>query len=137
MPIDPFRDYTLQEQRDLDLLQLFDNGIRGDDGRMTPELQGVGTVAMAIQALDHGVTVDMLGRIAYAADKATLDSIRKYPEDLTEELDKRGHGNIADVIRVGMSHIHTQEDGKAFARWLSLVHQMAKRRAADAPKDEP
>jgi hypothetical protein len=127
MPIDPFRDYTLDEQRTLDLMQLFDNGIRGPDGRMTPELQGVGVVAMAVQALEHGVKPDMLGRIAYAAAKATMESLRKYPEDLTEELDKRGHGRFADVIRLGMSHIHTQEDGTAFARWLSLVHQMARR----------
>lgn len=136
MPIDAFRDYTLQEQRDLDLLQLFDNGIRGEDGRLTPELQGVGVVAMAVQALDHGVKVDMLGRIAYAASKATLESLRKYPEDLTEELDKRGHGHFADVIRAGMAHIHTQQDGIAFARWLSLVHQMARTRTTQPTQDE-
>jgi hypothetical protein len=122
MPIDPYRDYTYEEQRHLDLHELFTNGLRTPDGVMRPELQGVGTAAAAIQAQE--IPLPMIGLMLTNANEKTLLGAQRHPEDLCEELDKRGHSRFADVIRSGISACQNDDDYRMLVRWLGMVRNL-------------
>ena len=122
MPIDPYCDYTYEEQLHLDLHELFSNGLRTPEGAMRPELQGVGSAAAAIQA--QGIPLPMMGLMLTNANEKTLLGAQRHPEDLLEELDKRGHGWFADVIRTGLAACQDDEDYRMLVRWLAMVRNL-------------
>lgn len=124
MPIDPYRDYSYQEQLNLDLTELFVAGWRDEKGQMRPEIQGVGVAATAIQAEADGVPVQMMGRLATTAAEMSLEETRTYPDDLVEELEKRDHPKLAGLIRTGLAACQNEPDFRALARWLALVHHL-------------
>ena len=129
MPIDPNRDYTYEEQLHLDLHELFVNGLRTPDGTMRPELQGVGAAAAAIQAQD--VPLLMVGLMLTNANEKTLLGAQLHPEDLLEELDKRGHARFADVIRSGIAACRNDDDYRTLVRWLGMVRNLMVIRARE------
>ena len=122
MPIDPYRDYTYEEQLHLDLKELFVNGLRTPQGVMLPELQGVGAAAAAIQA--QHIPLPMIGLMLTNANEKTLLGARRHPEDLFEELDKRGHGWFADVVRAGIAACRDDNDYDMLVRWLGMVRNL-------------
>jgi hypothetical protein len=130
MPIDPYRDYSYEEQLHLDLQELFSNGLRSPDGKMRPELQGVGSAAAAIQA--RNIPLPMMGLMLTNANEKTLLGAQRHPEDLTEELDKRGHGWFADVIRTGIAACQSDEDYRILVHWLGMVRNLMVIRANES-----
>ena len=122
MPIDPYRDYTYEEQLHLDLHELFSNGLRTPEGAMRPELQGVGSAAAAIQAQE--IPLPMIGLMLTNANEKTLLGAQRHPEDLLEELDKRGHAWFADVIRTGIAACLDDDDYRTLVRWLAMVRNL-------------
>jgi len=124
MSIDPFRDYTYQEQRNLDLTLLFSAGLRDEQGQMRPEIRGVGVAAAALQAEADNIPVEMMGRVATTAHEMNLTEVRTYPDDLVEELEKRHHPQMAQLIRTGLAACQTEADYRTLAHWLALVHQL-------------
>lgn len=122
MPIDPFRDYTYEEQLHLDLQELFVHGLRTPEGTMRPELQGVGAAATAIQF--QGIPLPMIGLMLTNANEKTLLGAQRHPEDLLEELDKRGHSRFADIIRSGIAACKDDEDYRSLVRWLGMVRNL-------------
>ena len=124
MPIEPFRDYSYQEQLDLDLSDLFAAGLRDEMGQIRPEIQGVGVAAAAIQAEADGVPVDMMDRVATTVYDLSLEEARAYPDDLVEELEKRNHPKLARLIQAGLAACHHEPDFRTLAHWLALVHQL-------------
>jgi hypothetical protein len=132
MPIDPYRDYTYEEQLHMDLHELFAHGLRTPDGAMRPELQGVGVAAAAIQAQD--IPLYMIGLMLTNANEKTLLGARRHPEDLLEELDKRGHSRFADVIRSGIAACRNDKDYRTLVRWLGMVRNLMVIRARTTTK---
>jgi hypothetical protein len=132
MPIDPYRDYTYEEQLHLDLHELFAQGLRTSDGAMRPELGGVGSAAAAIQA--QGIPLPMIGLMLTNANEKTLLGAQRHPEDLLEELDKRGHAHFADVIRSGIAACQNDEDYRILVRWLGMVRNLMVIRSHSATK---
>ena len=124
MQIDPNRDYTYEEQRQLDLSNLFMDGIRTEDGAMRPELQGVGAVAAAIQAQDEGVPLPMVGLMLTNANEKTLLGAQRHPEDLLEELELRGYTQFAALIRRGIAACYDDDDYRMLVRWLGMVRNL-------------
>ena len=122
MAIDPNRDYTYEEQLHLDLHKLFLKGLRTPEGAMRPELQGVGAAAAAIQARD--IPLPMMGLMLTNASEKTLLGAQRHPEDLLEELDKRGHTRFADVIRSGIAACQNDDDYRILVRWLGMVRNL-------------
>jgi hypothetical protein len=121
---DERRDFTLEEQRKLDLSRLFADGLRDDDGKMRPELQGVASSAAAIQAEDEGVTADVLGRMVTAASENDLDESREHPEDLLEELE--GAPRFAALVRSGLDACDDEDDYDVFVGFLTNVYTLAR-----------
>lgn len=132
MPIDPFRDYSYQEQLHLDLKELFAQGLRTPEGAMRPELQGVGTSAAAIQAQD--IPLPMMGLMLTNANEKTLLGAQRHPEDLLEELDKRGFSSFADVIRTGIAACKGDDDYRTLVRWLGMVRNIMVIRSQSAQR---
>jgi hypothetical protein len=122
MPIDPYRDYTYEEQLHLDLHELFSKGLRTPEGAMRPELQGVGAASAAIQA--QGIPLPMIGLMLTNANEKTLLGAQRHPEDLLEELDRRGHTRFADVIRSGIAACQNDDDYRTLVRWLGMVRNL-------------
>ena len=124
MSIDLNKDYTRQEQLELDLSDLFSQGITDKTGQMRPEIQSIGVAATALQAEADGVPVEMVGRIVTTAHEISLNEAKAYPEDLVEELEKRNHPALAKLIRLGIAACRTDADYQLFKRWLVLLHNM-------------
>ena len=124
MKIDPFKDYTRQEQLELELSDLFVDGLRDADGAMLPLLRGIGVTATALQAEEDALPLDMLGRVATRASEITLIGARRYPEDLTEDLQKRNQLKYADLLTTGVAACSEEADFRTFAQWIVLVHQL-------------
>lgn len=124
MPIDLFRDYTYEEQLSLDLSDLFNNGVQDEDGNMRPELQSIGATAAAIQALDHQVPLPMVGLMLTNANEKTLTGARRHPEDLFEELDKRGYSWFANLVRAGIAACRDEGEYRLLVRWLGMVRNL-------------
>ncbi|HEY9075659.1 MAG TPA: hypothetical protein VIO61_03875 [Anaerolineaceae bacterium] len=124
MPIDPFRDYTLEETRSLDLRDLFAEGIRDAEGRLLPVLQGIGSVAAAVQALDQKVPLYMVGLMLTNANEKTLLGAQRHPEDLLEELEKRGFTQFAGLVRAGIASCQNEDDYLMLVRWLGMVRNL-------------
>ena len=131
MSFDPDKEYTLEEQRQLDLSELFADGIRDDAGRMRPELQGVGSVAAAIQAQDEGVPIDVLGRMVTTGFENDLAETRTHPEDLLEELDP--YPRFAALIASGLKACRDDDDYEVFMRWLQNVRGLIVLRSTGRP----
>jgi hypothetical protein len=134
MSIDPDRDYTYEEQLQLDLLKLFAKGLRTRKGVMRPELQGIGSAAAAIQAQD--IPLPMIGLMLTNANEKTLLGAQRHPEDLTEELDKRGYAWFADVVRTGIAACKDDDDYRTLVRWLGMVRNLMVIRAHTHAKTE-
>lgn len=132
MSIDPYRDYTYEEQLQLNLHELFADGLRTAEGKMRPELQGVGSAAAAIQA--QNIPLPMMGLMLTNANEKTLLGAQRHPEDLLEELDKRGHAWFADVIRTGIAACQDDEDYRMLVRWLAMVRNLIVIRTLSANK---
>jgi len=125
MSFDPYRDYTLEEQRTLDLSQLFAHGLRDpSSGQLWPAIQGVGAAATAIQAAADDVPVPMVGRLVTTAHEIDLARARAVPDELVEELEKRDHPALARLIRAGIAACQDDEDYRLFARWLAQVFNL-------------
>ena len=122
MPIDSFRDYSYEEQLHLNLHELFAQGLRTPEGTMRPELQGVGSAAAAIQNQD--VPLPMIGLMLTNANEKTLLGVQRHPEDLLEELDKRGYSSFADLIRSGIAACQNDDDYRTLVRWLGMVRNL-------------
>ena len=122
MPIDSFRDYSYEEQLHLNLHELFAQGLRTPEGAMRPELQGVGSAAAAIQNQD--VPLPMIGLMLTNANEKTLLGAQRHPEDLLEELDKRGYSRFADLIRSGIAACQNDDDYRTLVRWLGMVRNL-------------
>ena len=131
MPFDPDKEYTLEEQRRLDLTDLFAEGIRDDQGRMRPAVQGVGSVAAAIQAEDEGVPIDVLGRMVTTGFENDLAETRAHPEDLLEELDP--YPRFAALVRSGLNACRDDDDYEYFMRWLRNVRGLVVLRQTGRP----
>ena len=124
MPIDPYRDYTYEEQRNLNLSALFENGLSDEQGQMRPELQGIGAAAAAIQAMDQGVPLPMVGLMLTNANEKTLLGARRHPEDLLEELEFRGFTHFAALVRAGIDACQDDADYRLLVRWLGMVRNL-------------
>jgi len=66
VPIEEKDSYSDEELAQLDLAELFEGGIRTEEGRMRGDLQGVGSVAAAVQLEAAGVRPDEVGRAVQA-----------------------------------------------------------------------
>jgi hypothetical protein len=115
------KDYTRKEQLALDLTHLFDQGIRTKSGQMHPALQGVGSTAAAMQALDQGVPLEYVGLMLTNARENDLDTTQEHPEDLLEEI-QDSYPAFARVIQSGIDACETEADYRVFVQWLGLVH---------------
>jgi|GEM_PF-1724772 len=124
MPIDPHRDYTRQEQLDLDLSELFAEGLRDENGQLPLTLQGIGSAAMAVQTEQAGVPLPMFNRMLTTANEISLQRARAMPEELVEELEKRGFPQIARIIRAGIDACRDDADYRNFVRWLIQVRNL-------------
>ena len=69
--IDDERSYSDAELSTLDLGALLADGIAGPDGRMRPDLQGVGSVAAAIQLDNQFVTGAQVAQVASGEPRAS------------------------------------------------------------------
>jgi len=124
MPIDPERDYTRQEQLDLDLPGLFAGGFLDEQGRLRLELQGVGCAAMALQTEQAGVPLPMFNRMLTTANEISLRRARELPEELVEELEKRGFPQIGGIVRAGIDACRDEQEYRGFVHWLILARNL-------------
>ncbi len=124
MPIDPHRDYTRQEQIDLDLTGLFAEGLRDEEGRLPLVLQGIGSAAMALQVEEAGVPLPMFNRMLTTANEISLQRASAMPEELVEELERRGFPQIARIVRAGIDACRDEDDYRNFVRWLIQVRNL-------------
>ena len=101
--IDDDRSYSDAELGTLDLAAVFRDGVVGDDGRLRPELQGIGSVAAAVQLENQFVTS---GQVADAASFM--------PDGfLPPALDH--------VVRLGLAASRDDTERAVFGQWLGMV----------------
>ncbi len=124
MPVDPHRDYTRQEQLALDLTELFANGLRDEQGRLPLALQGIGSAAMALQTEAAGVPLPMFNRMLTTANEISLTRAKAMPEELVEELEKRGFPQIARIVRAGVDACRDEDDYRNLVHWLIQVRNL-------------
>lgn len=101
--IDDDRSYSDAELGTLDLAAVFRDGVVGADGRLRPELQGIGSVAAAIQLDNQFVTA------AQVADAASLK-----PEDFVAPA-------LDHVVRLGLAACRDDAERVVFGQWLGMV----------------
>lgn len=121
MTLDNNRDYTRAEQAALDLSDLFAHGLRAEDGRMRPEVQGIGMTAAAIQALDAGVRLEHVGLMLTNARENDLATTRAHPEDLTEELDEYCPA-LAALIRSAIASVRDDAEYRMLVQWIANLY---------------
>jgi hypothetical protein len=101
--IDDDRSYSDAELGTLDLAEVFRGGVVGDDGRLRPELQGIGSVAAAIQLDNQFVTS---GQVADAASF-------------------KAHGNLSPpldhLVKLGLAASRDATEQAIFGQWLGMV----------------
>lgn len=124
MPVDPHRDYTRQEQLALDLTELFTNGLRDEQGQLPLALQGIGSAAMALQTEEAGVPLPMFNRMLTTANEISLTRAKAMPEELVEELEKRGFPQIARIVRAGVDACRDEDDYRNLVHWLIQVRNL-------------
>jgi hypothetical protein len=107
VPIEEKDSYSDEELAELDLGELLAEGIRADDGRMRGDLQGVGSVAAAVQLEAAGVTAEEVG----GAVKALREG-----DDPPEEPPA-----VAELVRKGLAASKSDEDRAMLVRWLGNV----------------
>lgn len=133
MTIDPQRDYTRQEQLDLDLTELFADGFRDAEGKLPLALQGLGVAALALQTEAAGVPLPMYNRMLTTANEISLKRAREMPDELVEELEKRGFPRIGRIIRAGIDACRDNDDYRSFVRWMILARNLMALRARERP----
>jgi hypothetical protein len=101
--IDDDRSYSDAELGTLDLAAVFAGGIVGEDGRMRPELQGIGSVAAAIQLDNQFVTSGQV------ADAASFKADGFAPPALDH------------VLRLGLAASRDDTERAVFGQWLGMV----------------
>ncbi|MGH2945532.1 MAG: hypothetical protein ACRDPC_04605 [Solirubrobacteraceae bacterium] len=105
------------ELADIDLGKLFAGGITGDDGRLSPALQGIGSVAAAVQLENHLVTRTQVAR--------TLLVLKGQEPPLPEPPPPA----LAHLVDRGIAACRTDADRTAFLHWLGLVVNLMTLRA--------
>jgi hypothetical protein len=93
----------------LDLGELFAHGITDGDGRLSPDLQGIGSVAAAVQLENQLVSRSQLAR--------TLRVLKGQEPPPPEPPPPA----LAHLVERGISACRTDADRAAFLRWLGLV----------------
>jgi len=101
--IDDDRSYSDAELSTLDLAGVFDGGVVGEDGRMRPELQGIGSVAAAIQLDNQFVTSGQV------ADAASFKPDGFVPPALD------------NVLKIGLAACRDDTERGVFSQWLGMV----------------
>jgi hypothetical protein len=101
--IDDDRSYSDAELGTLDLAAVFRDGVVGEDGRLRPELQGIGSVAAAIQLDNQFVTS---GQVADAAG-FKQDGFMPPPLD--------------HVVKLGLAASRDDTEKAVFGQWLGMV----------------
>ena len=110
MPIEEKDSYSDEELAQLDLAELFEGGIRTEEGRMRGDLQGVGSVAAAVQLEAAGVRPDEVGRAVQAL---------RAGEDPSEDPPA-----LAELVKKGLAACKSDEDRAMLGRWLGNVASM-------------
>ncbi len=101
----------------LDLGELFAEGITADDGSLSPELQGIGSIAAAVQLEKNLVTRGQLAR--------TLRVLKGQEPPEPEPAPPA----LAHLVDRGISACRTDAERAAFVRWLGLVANLMTLRA--------
>lgn len=122
MPIDPFKDYTRQEQLDLDLSQIFADGWRDPDGQPSVLVEGIGATSFALQFKDAGLPLGMLGLAVTFAHQNTLAQSKADPGPLIDELGPYFGG----VVEAGLNACTTDDDYGLFVQWLANIHHLVR-----------
>jgi hypothetical protein len=108
--------YDDTDLAELDLGELFAEGITDGEGRLSPELQGFGSVAAAVQ-LEN----DLVGRSQLAR---TIQVLKGH-----EPLEEPPPTPLAYLVDRGISACRTDADRAAFVHWLGLVANVMTLRA--------
>jgi hypothetical protein len=101
--IDDDRSHSDAELGTLDLADVFRDGVVGDDGRLRPELQGIGSAAAAIQLDNQFVTSGQV------ADAASFKADGSVPPALDQ------------VLRLGLAACRDDTERAVFGQWLGMV----------------
>jgi len=109
--------YSDAELADLDLGPLFAAGLRDADGRVNADLQGVGSVAAAVQLENHMVRPDQVAR-AVAVMRGEAPPTPAPPPPALGHLVDRAVAACDD-----------DADRDAFLRWLGTVADLMAVRA--------
>jgi tetraacyldisaccharide-1-P 4'-kinase len=107
--MDDDRIYRDAELSFVDLDQLLAGGITAPDGRLRQELQGLGSVAAAIQLENHLVTPEQVARSLLVLRGEAAPSIEPPPTMLDR------------LVAQGLAACATHADRAAFLHWLGLV----------------
>jgi hypothetical protein len=101
--IDDDRSYSDAELGTLDLAAVFKDGIVGDDGRLRPDLQGIGSAAAAIQLDNQFVTSGQV------ADAASFKADGFVPPPLDH------------LVKLGLAAARDDKEQAIFGQWLGMV----------------
>jgi hypothetical protein len=104
----------------VDLDELLAGGITGPDGRLRSELQGLGSVAAAIELEDHLVTPEQVARSILVLRGEAAPSIEPPPPALDR------------LVAQGLVACVTPSDRAAFLHWLGLVANLMTLRSRSA-----
>jgi hypothetical protein len=115
--MDDDHSYSDPDLADVDLGELFAAGITGDDGRLSPSLQGIGSVAAAVQLENQLVTRTQVAR--------TLRVLKGQEPPLPEPPPPA----LAHLVDRGRTACRTDADRTAFLHWLGLVANLMTLRA--------
>jgi hypothetical protein len=105
--IDDDRSYSDAELASLDLGALLRDGIAGPDGRVRPELQGIGSAAAAIQLDNQFVTSSQVGEAAAALRGEPLAGF------VPPALDH--------IVRLGLAGLRDDSERAVLGQWLGMV----------------
>jgi hypothetical protein len=105
--IDDDRSYSDAELAELDLAALLRDGIAGPDGRLRPDLQGIGSAAAAIQLDNQFVTS---AQVAEAAEALKGQPMKSVPAPALDQ-----------VVRLGLAGCRSDEERAVLAQWLGMV----------------
>jgi hypothetical protein len=107
--MDDDRIYRDSELAFVDLAQVLGGGVTGPDGRLRSELQGLGSVAAAIQLENHRVTPEQVARTVLVLRGEAAPPIEPPPPVLDR------------LVAQGLAACATHADRAAFLHWLGLV----------------
>jgi hypothetical protein len=107
--MDEDRTYTDAELSYVDLRELFAGGVRTPEGRLSPSLQGLGSVAAAVQLENHLVTPEQVARSVRVMRGEVAPSIEPPPPALDR------------LVSQGLAACDDDADRAALLHWLGLV----------------